>query len=1079
MWAPFNFPAPSPGPGLSPAPKSHISEITMADPDEAPSHTGQLLAIRRPAAQQEVPRNKRVAVPSANRQTLDEARQETEYANHVAKSLKAKHIEAKARCHLLEQKNTDLQQTLSKYERAIETLQGEIDTQNNDNASNEKEMAEQILHDEEEKDNLRFQIASLSKQMAEQAQAMKSAEEQFEKQAQAITSAEEQFEKQAQAIKFAEEQFEKQQRILSERETEVLALRQRFQRTQAYPSSPDSTPPRGAAGVSPPPSRGVSMGSNTHCSAAGRNRRTPVLSNAGPALPTVLLAPPRRPSPSPMQEDLDNAQESTLPPLSSIDMPDTFRMIVQETLRQLGVQEVEVSGSPGRNNRRSTGRSAQAQRSRAVKAQQSEMDGNVDKKWKDAIREFWRQTYNIRKADDFSQYTPAASDQVSLVNNGANLPDDVIELDFARGYEKSRWNNLILRKHYQDFIGIREEDGGWGLLDVSEGYLLGLFHGQLKRSRDGWAKSQPRFSQTTGILETAREAQGRAAEQTASHLESVTSRSRRRGKLDRRAKFVTKVIALKSQAGAPDLEAWEYFQRMLALLDIDGMSSEEEQTRNIGLTTASIYLVKLCPWRSSEITQYLKLIDQEAMSNPAFQSSRGSRPSPRFPSDQPGVTYRTGLPIQMYNPAWLREQEQRWSGFATEVLQVSKELERRDDLPTQFSGLSITGETPRTDAGTSLQNTDLPSLLVIHTLTADSAVSTPDVPSDPLPLRPTFSLDAAQASVQAVINNSSRGGTSGQNPAAPPRNAWSRKASNIIASVEHDVRRTAEMLSFSNDAIPNHATLQLLLNDAVKVIESAGKSLAAVKHSDDAVQKYKAEVIQMLRNLDSRITQLGSLLPPQPVNKAPVVVDAAPVLDSPMHHLDVITQIIVLLGTICHVVAGLRTEICEFIVNTAAMLVKLALTTSLGPQQTLEYNASQEFTIQHWPTSLYTALSKFNIEGETTLYAACPSCNYTHAPRYDLISATASYPRHCLNRLAGEESSFICGEPLLEVRNDQSRPLKPYLVSSLREYLVRLLANEKTEQLCDSACDDALSSLHNRIDDTRNVFDAEFMRTFQ
>ena len=155
--------------------------------------------------------------------------------------------------------------------------------------------------------------------------------------------------------------------------------------------------------------------------------------------------------------------------------------------------------------------------------------------------------------------------------------------------------------------------------------------------------------------------------------------------------------------------------------------------------------------------------------------------------------------------------------------------------------------------------------------------------------------------------------------------------------------------------------------------------------------------------------------------------------------------------------------------------------TGLGPEQQSEigYNANQDFVLKNLPTSLYTALSKFDIGGNTTLYAACPSCNYTHEPRFDPVSTTASYPKLCLNRLAGPHGPTICNSSLLQVCNGQSRPLKPFLVASFREYLVKLLANEEIERIVDSACDNAFSSLNNGEGLTNNPFDAEFLRTFE
>jgi hypothetical protein len=198
-------------------------------------------------------------------------------------------------------------------------------------------------------------------------------------------------------------------------------------------------------------------------------------------------------------------------------------------------------------------------------------------------------------------------------------------------------------------------------------------------------------------------------------------------------------------------------------------------------------------------------------------------------------------------------------------------------------------------------------------------------------------------------------------------------------------------------------------------------------------------------------------------------------------HLDLIAQIIVLLGTICHVVAGLRTEICEFIINTAALLVKLAMVTSLGPEREMEgYGADQEFILKSLPTSLYTALSKFDIGSKTTLHAACPSCNYTHDPCYDPVSVAASYPDRCLNQLPGVDGRSVCGTPLLELRNGQSRPLKPFLTTCFREYLVKLLANKEIERIVDSACDNALSLLKQGSEGpVDNPFTAEFLNTFE
>jgi hypothetical protein len=111
---------------------------------------------------------------------------------------------------------------------------------------------------------------------------------------------------------------------------------------------------------------------------------------------------------------------------------------------------------------------------------------------------------------------------------------------------------------------------------------------------------------------------------------------------------------------------------MLEFLDVDGMSSEEESTLDIDNKTITVYLVKICPWRANEITEYLKFVDQEAK-NPAIRSSQGKNAAPRFPSSERGNTLPKGLPLKMYDAQWVHQMEQHWGDFVIDVLEVSKE----------------------------------------------------------------------------------------------------------------------------------------------------------------------------------------------------------------------------------------------------------------------------------------------------------------------------------------------------------------------------------------------------------------------
>jgi hypothetical protein len=74
---------------------------------------------------------------------------------------------------------------------------------------------------------------------------------------------------------------------------------------------------------------------------------------------------------------------------------------------------------------------------------------------------------------------------------------------------------------------MRETEGGWGLPDVSEDYLLGLLYMQLKRSREVWSRMHPRLLSDGSRGETTQEAAERVIGQTDQRYQANSSRSRR------------------------------------------------------------------------------------------------------------------------------------------------------------------------------------------------------------------------------------------------------------------------------------------------------------------------------------------------------------------------------------------------------------------------------------------------------------------------------------------------------------------------------------------------------------------------
>jgi hypothetical protein len=256
-------------------------------------------------------------------------------------------------------------------------------------------------------------------------------------------------------------------------------------------------------------------------------------------------------------------------------------------------------------------------------------------------------------------------------------------------------------------------------------------------------------------------------------------------------------------------------------------------------------------------------------------------------------------------------------------------------------------------------------------------------------------------------------------------------------------------------------------------------SLKAIQRKEQEVTSRKEALLDRLKVLDDRITLLGAALPPSS-QTGPVQIDTEYLNDNrEVKQLDTVAQIMILLVIACHVVLGLGNSACNFILGVATMLVKVTMAKSVNKSEET-YDEHQHHILRQMPTSLFQAINIFKPDGKTTLYAACPACNFTHKPTIDKATATTTYPTVCSNRVAERHESRICNTPLTERRNERLRPIKPYLVASFTDYLARLLSDPAIERLCDKACDDAMLSLDDTPDtDVSDIFRAQFMKTFE
>lgn len=137
-------------------------------------------------------------------------------------------------------------------------------------------------------------------------------------------------------------------------------------------------------------------------------------------------------------------------------------------------------------------------------------------------------------------------------------------------------------------------------------------------------------------------------------------------KLEKREKIIEKIINFKVQNKDRDLPTWKFFRELLQYLGPGGMSSEDPATEIQGGRPYSVFRVKVCEWRASEVKSYLRLIDKAGAKDRSRAFRRvdtvtlGSAPPPK------------GLPQSLYDPNWLASTKAENPDFEEEW-EVSRE----------------------------------------------------------------------------------------------------------------------------------------------------------------------------------------------------------------------------------------------------------------------------------------------------------------------------------------------------------------------------------------------------------------------
>jgi len=167
----------------------------------------------------------------------------------------------------------------------------------------------------------------------------------------------------------------------------------------------------------------------------------------------------------------------------------------------------------------------------------------------------------------------------------------------------------------------------------------------------------------------------------------------------------------------------------------------------------------------------------------------------------------------------------------------------------------------------------------------------------------------------------------------------------------------------------------------------------------------------------------------------------------------------------------------DFIIGLINIILYLAFQRTTGPMEPRHADV-----VSQMPQSIRDAVSRFNLESRTVIYAVCPKCHCTYKPRYDSGSTRPIYEKTCTNQPKPE--SGICGESLLRRVDDDGhqvmKPIKPFVYHDFDDYLASLLSRADLELAMDKSCDDLMQVCNDPIPEhATDIWDAEFLRTFK
>ncbi|KAL0570622.1 hypothetical protein V5O48_011339 [Marasmius crinis-equi] len=560
-----------------------------------------------------------------------------------------------------------------------------------------QELSGQVLGLQAQLNELMANYASLQKEMVKKsAQAVETNEafkSQIEASAREVEEQKEEVERQKaendrqrqEMARLDQERTEAVKRA-TEKQTELLALKNSTQRQTAMSTNPTaSTPsiPLASPGTSSCPSTTTEAPPNNanqteSCSSSIMNTSSTTFNTTNappftstPSHPSTSTDASRNNAPS--QFESASSPTSSAPPQTQAH-PVNVAALVAEVAKQVaneiltkfaagapssGSSPGDGGSSPSSTSRPTTGSAAhRAAIRRQIKA---DLPRKTWSSFQAKLRQVLRDCTGMARVNNYASYSPVDADKLAEFDEklirGPKSREYRYHLYFGEDWAGAHWNKIVVENMVNRVLQIHGDISSLFPDDATTRLNIdAALWGKIEEAQESWARYNPRVDSETHEIESPSEARWRATVQVKEQQERKMFTGRKRRKFCERRKAIDAKIEQLTKPDALDCPVtlrWKALRLLNDTLKEDGQSSDEDTAEHPTLKDRTVP-----SWRRRGIVSLMTEIDEEVLIQLRSSKDKGKARNIRRPSDLTSKSRKAippkALPADFYRKRFVR-----------------------------------------------------------------------------------------------------------------------------------------------------------------------------------------------------------------------------------------------------------------------------------------------------------------------------------------------------------------------------------------------------------------------------------------